>query len=37
VDTLFGIEIGRRFVNKEDICGNTEYETNGDSLQLSSG
>jgi hypothetical protein len=37
VDTLFGIEVCRRFIDKQNICWYTEYETDGDSLQLSSG
>ena len=37
VDTLFGIEVCGGIIDKEDICWYTEYETDGDSLQLSSG
>jgi hypothetical protein len=37
VDTLFGIEVCRRFIDEQNIGWNTEYETDGDSLQLSSG
>jgi hypothetical protein len=37
VDTLFGIEVCGRFINEQNIGWDTEYETDGDSLQLSSG
>ena len=37
VDTLFGIEVCGRFIDKENIGWDTEYETDGDSLQFSSG
>jgi hypothetical protein len=37
VDTLFGIEVCGGFINEQNICWDTEYETDGNSLQLSSG
>jgi hypothetical protein len=36
VNTLFGIEVCGRFIDEQDIGWNTEYETDGYSLQLSS-
>ena len=37
VDTLFGIEVCGWFINEQNVCWDTEYETDGNSLQLSSG
>jgi hypothetical protein len=37
VDTLFGIEVRGGFINEQNICWDTEYETDGNSLQLSTG
>ena len=37
VNTLFGIEVCGRFINEQNVGWDTEYETDGDSLQLSSG
>jgi hypothetical protein len=37
VDTLFGIEVCGGFINEQNIGWDTEYETDGNSLQLSSG
>ena len=37
VDTLFGIEVCGGFINEQNIGWDTEYETDGDSLQFSSG
>jgi len=36
VNTLFGIEVCGRFIDEQNIGWNTEHETDGDSLQLSS-
>ena len=37
VDTLLGIEVRRWLVNEQHIGGDTKDETDGNSLQLSSG
>jgi hypothetical protein len=37
VDTLFRVEVRRRLVDQKDVGGDTEHETDGDTLQLSSG
>jgi hypothetical protein len=37
VNTLFGIEVCGGFIDKKYVGWDTEYETDGDSLQFSSG
>ena len=37
VNTLFGVEVCGRFINEQNVGWDSEYETDGDSLQLSSG
>lgn len=37
VDTLLRVEVCRGFVDKQDVGGDTEHKTDGNSLQLSSG
>lgn len=35
MNTLFRVEVSRRLVNEQDVGGDTEHQTDGDSLQFS--